>query len=208
MDGHDLRDLTLTSVRSNVAALLQESLVLDTTAAENIRLGRPEASDDEVRAAARDADADGFLTALPDGYATRLGQRGRRLSAGQRQRVAIARMLLRDAPIVVLDEPSTALDARSAERTLAALRRLMADRTTILISHDLAWVRDADRIVVLDRGRVVEEGTHEALVAANGPYARLWVRSGATPRTEPAVPARTEPAVSARTRPAVAVAAR
>jgi ABC-type multidrug transport system fused ATPase/permease subunit len=174
LDGVDLRSLRLADLRRNVALLLQETLVFDASVRENIAYGRPDATDAEVRAAARAADADAFIRALPDGYATRLGQRGRRLSGGQRQRVAIARALLRDAPVLVLDEPTTGLDAESSQRVLDPLRRLMAGRTTLVISHNLLTVRDADRIVVLEGGRVVETGSHDQLVRLDGAYARLY----------------------------------
>ena len=173
LDSRDVRDLTIASLRDNVAVLLQETLVFDGSVRENIAYGRPEAGDAEIVAAAKAADAHAFIEALPDGYATAVGQKGRRLSGGQRQRLAIARALVRDAPVLILDEPTTALDAESTQRLLQPLRRLMRGRTTIVISHTLMTVRDADAIVVLDRGRVVESGTHDELVALGGVYAGL-----------------------------------
>jgi ATP-binding cassette, subfamily B, bacterial len=170
LDGHDLRQLELASLRGNVAVLLQETLVLHGSVRENIAYARPEATDAEIEAAARAAGAHDFIAALPHGYATDLGERGRRLSGGQRQRVAIARALLADAPVLILDEPSTGLDAELA----ASLRDLACDRTTIVISHDLLLTRDADLILVLEDGEVVERGRHDDLVAAGGHYARLW----------------------------------
>jgi ATP-binding cassette subfamily B protein len=170
LDGHDLRELELASLRRNIALLLQETLVLHGTVRENIAYSRPEATAAEIEAAARAAGAHDFIAALPDGYDTDLGERGRRLSGGQRQRIAIARALLADAPVLILDEPTTGLDAELA----ASLRDLARDRTALVISHDLALTRDADLILVLDHGEVVERGRHDELVALDGAYARQW----------------------------------
>ena len=173
LDGCDLRELTVESVRDNVGVLLQETLVFDGTVGENIAYGRPGASEAEIVAAAKAADAHEFIEALPEGYATVVGQKGRRLSGGQRQRLAIARALVRDAPVLILDEPSTGLDAESTQRLLGPLRRLMRGRTTIVISHTLLTVRDATSILVLDRGRVLEHGSPDELVVLGGVYAGL-----------------------------------
>ncbi len=181
LGGHDLRDLTRTSVRDAVAVVLQETLLVDGTVRDNIAFGRPGASDADVERAARAADAHDFVTTLPHGYDTPVGERGRRLSGGQAQRVAIARALLRDAPLLLLDEPTTGLDVLSAQRVAAPMRRLMAGRTTVVVSHDLAAVRDATLLLVMDDGEVVERGTHESLLAAGGTYAALWRAQHAGP---------------------------
>ncbi|MFF2409067.1 ABC transporter ATP-binding protein [Streptomyces sp. NPDC058092] len=173
LDGTDLRDLKLSELRENVAVVLQETLVFHGTVRENIAYGRPGATEADIVAAARAADAHDFIQLLPEGYDTLVGQRGRTLSGGQAQRLAIARAMVRNAPVLLLDEPTTGLDARSGRRIMEPLRRLMAGRTTIVISHNLFTVRDATSTVVLDRGRVVEYGTHEDLLLRGGTYARL-----------------------------------
>ena len=180
VDGVDLRDATVRSVREAVALVAQDVQLFGVTLRENIRYGRLDASDAEVEAAARAAHADAFIEAFPEGYDTPVGERGIKLSGGQRQRIAIARALLKDPPILLLDEATSALDAASEAHVQEALAELMVGRTSFVIAHRLATVRDADRIVVLDGGRVVEQGTHAELVAAGGLYADLAARQFAT----------------------------
>ncbi|MGP4016184.1 ABC transporter ATP-binding protein [Saccharopolyspora sp. 5N708] len=174
LDGIDLRALDVTELRANIAIVLQETLLLDGTIADNILAGRPDANREQLVEAAEAADAHEFIQRLPDGYDTRVGQRGRLLSGGQRQRIAIARAMIRDAPILLLDEPTTSLDANAAQRILTPLRRLMAGRTTIVISHNLLTVSDAQQIIYLDRGTISESGTHTELLTNNGGYAHLY----------------------------------
>jgi ATP-binding cassette subfamily B protein len=164
--------------------VLQETLVFDGTVRDNILWGRPEARERDVVAAAMAADAHEFICGLPDGYDTRIGQRGRMLSGGQRQRLAIARAMIRNAPVLLLDEPTTGLDAGSTERVLAPLRRLMAGRTSLIISHNLLTVSDADRILFLERGRITAAGTHTELLANAPAYAQLYRlhQQGSDPR--------------------------
>ena len=173
LDGRDVRDLTLASLRRRIALVTQEPFLFDDTLRANIAYARPEASQEEIEAAARAAAAHDFILALPEGYDTQAGEAGLRLSGGQRQRIAIARAFLKDAPILLLDEATSALDAESEAQVQAALSRLMEGRTTLLIAHRLSTVRNADRIYVLDQGRIVDAGTHDDLVAAGGLYARL-----------------------------------
>jgi len=173
VDGIPITELDPQDLRRRIAFVPQDPVIFGATIAENLRYGRPDASDAELQAAARLAAADGFITAMADGYATRVGERGVTLSGGQRQRIAIARAILRDAPILLLDEATSALDAESETAVQAALDTLMDGRTTIVIAHRLATILKADRILVMDGGRIVEEGTHGDLVARGGLYARL-----------------------------------
>jgi subfamily B ATP-binding cassette protein MsbA len=177
IDGHDLRDLTVRSVRAQIAVVPQEPILFATTVAENIRYGRLDATDEQLFAAARAANATEFIDRLPEKYETIVGERGVKLSVGQRQRIAIARALLRDSPVLLLDEATSSLDNESEYLVQEALARLMLGRTTIVIAHRLTTVERADRIVVLDRGRIVEDGTHASLMAANALYWRLYTRA-------------------------------
>jgi ATP-binding cassette subfamily B protein len=173
IDGVDLPSADPEAVRARIAIVPQDTTIFAASAAENIGFGRPGATDAEIMAAARDAHADEFIARLDGGYDAMLGERGVTLSGGQRQRVAIARAILRDAPILLLDEATSALDAESETLVQTALERLMKGRTTLVIAHRLATVLKADRILVIDDGRIIEEGTHQTLVARNGVYARL-----------------------------------
>ena len=173
LDGVDLTDADPADIRQRIALVPQETIIFAASARDNLRYGNWDATEDEIWQAAKDAHADEFLRALPEGLDTYLGESGARLSGGQRQRIAIARALLRNAPLLLLDEATSALDAESERLVQDALDRLMADRTTIVIAHRLATVRAADRIVVMDQGRIVEEGTHAALTRRGGLYSRL-----------------------------------
>jgi subfamily B ATP-binding cassette protein MsbA len=173
IDGHDVRSVTLASLRDRIALVTQEPFLFDDTIRANIAYARPSAAEDEIEAAARQAAAHDFISELPLGYDTLVGEAGARLSGGQRQRIAIARAFLKDAPILLLDEATSALDTESEAQVQAALERLMAGRATILIAHRLSTVKGADRIYVIDKGQVVETGTHAELVRHKGLYARL-----------------------------------
>jgi ATP-binding cassette, subfamily B, bacterial len=173
LNGVPTRELSLAELRGNVGLVPQDSVIFSTTAMENIRYGRPEATDEEVIAAAKAAFADDFIRALPEGYQSFLGERGVRLSGGQRQRISIARAMLKNPPLLLLDEATSALDAESERVVQAALEAAMQHRTTLVIAHRLATIQKADRIVVLDAGRIVDIGRHDELVARGGLYAKL-----------------------------------
>jgi ABC-type multidrug transport system fused ATPase/permease subunit len=176
VDGYDLRAITVGSLRRQIAVVPQEPILFADTIRENIRYGRLEASQTEIEAAAEAANATEFIARTPKGLDTVVGERGVRLSVGQRQRIAIARALLRDAPILLLDEATSSLDNESEYLVQQALDRLMRGRTTIVIAHRLSTVERANRILVLDRGRIVEEGTHQELLTLGGLYHRLYTR--------------------------------
>ena len=173
VDGVDIRDTRLSDLRQRFAYVEQEPTIFAGTIAENIRFGKPDASEADVEAASRAALVHDFVMDLPLGYETMVGERGVMLSGGQKQRLAIARAILKNAPILLLDEATSALDAQSERLVQLALEHLMEGRTTLVIAHRLATIRDADNILVLDGGRVIDQGTHDELVAKGGRYAEL-----------------------------------
>jgi len=174
LDGVDIKELGLDSLRQHVSIVLQEPLLFSMTIKDNIRYGRLDATDNEIIAAARAANAHDFITKLPQGYDTPLGERGSRLSGGERQRVCVARAFLRDSPILILDEPTSSIDSKTEAVILDSLDRLMEGRTTFMIAHRLSTIRRADWILVMDQGRVVEQGPHDELLASNGLYRQLF----------------------------------
>jgi len=174
LDGTDIRTLTLESLRRQISIVLQEPLLFSGTIAENIRYGRLDASMDEIMAAARAANAHDFIMNLPKQYDTELGERGVQLSGGERQRIAVARAFLKDAPILILDEPTSSIDSRTEAVILDALDQLMVGRTTFMIAHRLSTIRRADMVLVLDHGRLVEQGTHDDLLRLGGLYRQLY----------------------------------
>jgi subfamily B ATP-binding cassette protein MsbA len=173
IDGGDIRGFKLHGLRSQIAFVLQETVLCKGTVRDNIALGRPDATEDEIIQAAKLANADGFISRMPNGYDTEVGERGSTLSGGQRQRMGIARALIRDAPILILDEPTAALDAESEQLVMEAMERLMKGRTVICIAHRLSTIRNANKIIVIKGGVVAEEGSHQELIALNGDYAEL-----------------------------------
>ena len=179
IDGRDIRDFTLESLRAQMSMVLQESILFTGSIVENIAYGRPDATGVEIIEAAKEANADEFISKFPDGYYTVLAERGSNLSGGQRQRIAIARAFIRDTPILILDEPSTGLDAESTDLVLQALRKLMKDKTTIIISHELNLIRNADKIIVIKEGQIEQMGTHDELLRAGGLYANLYIMQSA-----------------------------
>lgn len=174
IDGQDISEVTQVSLRRQIAYVPQEPLLFHRTIAENIAYGRPQATTEEIRQAAREANALEFIEKLPEGFDTITGERGVKLSGGQRQRIAIARAILTNAPILVLDEATSALDSESEKMIQDALVNLMKDRTSIVIAHRLSTVSSLDRIIVLKDGKIEEDGTHEQLLKNNGEYAGLW----------------------------------
>ena len=174
VDGMDIRDVTVASLRDQIGIVPQETMLFSTTVRENIRYGRLDATNQEVETAAKAANADGFIHELPQGYDTRIGERGLNLSGGQRQRIAIARAILKNPRILILDEATSALDTESEKIVQAALDHLMVGRTSFVIAHRLSTIFEADHIYVIDAGQVVEHGTHEALLKAGGLYSHLY----------------------------------
>jgi ATP-binding cassette subfamily B protein len=184
IDGQDLRDITLESLRAHVGVVFQDSMLFNRSIRDNLRVGRPDATDGEIERACHMADAHEFIVRQPQGYDTMVGERGSTLSGGQKQRLAIARALLKDPPILILDEATSALDAATEARVTRALKTLMTGRTTFIIAHRLSTVRDADEILVFDGGQVVERGSFAELLAQPGRFAEL-VESQLTPLPQP-----------------------
>jgi subfamily B ATP-binding cassette protein MsbA len=174
IDGMDVRNIKLKNLLNQIALVDQETILFNDTIANNIRYGKPDAGQDEVEAAARAAFADDFIREMPEGYETNIGDRGVRLSGGQRQRICIARAILKDAPILILDEATSALDTESEQMVQSALNNLMANRTTFVIAHRLSTILHADKIVVIDKGEIIESGNHRELLVHGGLYKKLY----------------------------------
>jgi len=190
VDGHDIRDVTLTSLRRNIGVVFQESTLFYRSIATNLRVGKPDATDEELIAAAKLAQAHDFIMAQPQGYATLVGERGRSLSGGERQRIAIARALLKNPPILILDEATSALDTVTEAKVQAALDALMEGRTTFVIAHRLSTIRRADLVLVMEDGRIVERGAYQDLMARGGEFAKL-VQAQSLASDRPGVPTTT-----------------
>jgi ATP-binding cassette subfamily B protein len=174
IDGQDIRSVTQASLRAAVGIVPQDTVLFNDSLRYNVAYGRPDADDAAVEAAARAAQLDAFIAALPEGWRTSVGERGLKLSGGEKQRVAIARMLLKNPPVLILDEATSALDTRNEQAIQEALRRVAAGRTTLVIAHRLSTVVDAEQILVMQQGRIVERGTHDSLLALGGAYAAMW----------------------------------
>ena len=179
VDGHDVRDLSQDSLRAAIGVVPQDTVLFNDTIRYNIGYGRPSASQEEIEAAARAAQVHDFVMRLPEGYDTRVGERGLKLSGGEKQRVAIARTILKDPRILILDEATSALDTRTEQDIQTALRAVARDRTTLVIAHRLSTVVDADEIIVLRDGQIAERGSHAALLARDGVYAQMWAMQAA-----------------------------
>jgi ABC-type transport system involved in Fe-S cluster assembly fused permease/ATPase subunit len=179
IDGQDLRSLTQDSVRHAIGIVPQDTVLFNDTIEYNIAYGKPGATHEEIVAAARAASIHDFIDSLPDGYATMVGERGLKLSGGEKQRVAIARTLLKNPAILIFDEATSALDSKAEQAIQAQLKEIAKSRTTMVIAHRLSTVADAQQIIVLDHGRIVERGTHQSLLAADGLYAQMWERQQA-----------------------------
>ena len=182
LDGTDLRDYKIKDLRDQYALVLQESVLFATSIRENISYARPEATEEQIVAAAKAANAHEFISQQPQGYDTIIGERGQTLSGGERQRIAIARAFLRDAPILILDEPTSALDSKTEADILSAIRKLMKGRTTFVIAHRLSTIRSADQIFVLESGKLIEKGDHQMLMDANGQYRQFVEQQNAKPK--------------------------
>jgi ATP-binding cassette subfamily B protein len=188
IDGQDIRNITQASLRAAIGIVPQDTVLFNDTIEYNIAYGRPGASKEDIVAAARAASIHDFIESLPDGYATMVGERGLKLSGGEKQRVAIARTLLKNPAILIFDEATSALDSKSEQAIQAQLKEIAKHRTTLVIAHRLSTIADAQQIIVLDHGKIVERGTHQSLLAARGLYAQMWERQLARPDEELASP--------------------